>query len=118
MGSESDECCRDGVILGVDGGTTSTICVCLPLLPFSDHRRLPDPLPVLGRAAAGCSNHNSVGEYAARVTLEQVIAEALSKAGKDHSAVLAVCLGVSGVNHPSDQERILNWMRYFVSVQI
>ncbi|KAK4399425.1 N-acetyl-D-glucosamine kinase [Sesamum angolense] len=95
MGSESDECCRDGVILGVDGGTTSTICVCLPLLPFSDHRRLPDPLPVLGRAAAGCSNHNSVGEYAARVTLEQVIAEALSKAGKDHSAVLAVCLGVS-----------------------
>ncbi|KAL2244609.1 N-acetyl-D-glucosamine kinase isoform X2 [Sesamum indicum] len=112
MGSESDECCRgDGVILGVDGGTTSTVCVCLPLFPFSDHRRLPDPLPVLGRAAAGCSNYNSVGENAARVTLEQVIAEALSRAGKDHSAVLAVCLGVSGVNHPSDQERILNWMR-------
>lgn len=63
MGSESEELCSAGerVILGVDGGTTSTVCVCLPLLPFSDHRQLPDPIPVLGRAAAGCSNHNSVG---------------------------------------------------------
>jgi len=48
-----------GVILGVDGGATSTVCVCLPL--FSDPASLPDPLPVLGRAVAGCSNHNSVG---------------------------------------------------------
>lgn len=45
-----------GVILGLDGGTTSTICVCIP---FSDH--LSDPVPVLSRAVAGCSNHNSVG---------------------------------------------------------
>ncbi|KAK6150146.1 hypothetical protein DH2020_017671 [Rehmannia glutinosa] len=110
MGSESDEC-STAVILGVDGGTTSTICVCLPLLPFCEQHQLPDPLPVLGRAAAGCSNHNSVGENAARETLEQVINEALSRAGKNRSAVLAICLGVSGVNHPSDQERILNWMR-------
>lgn len=56
-----------------------------------------------------------VTENAAKETLEQVIKEALSRAGKNHSAVLAVCLGVSGVNHPSDQERILNWMRYCVS---
>ncbi|KAG6416789.1 hypothetical protein SASPL_124227 [Salvia splendens] len=113
MGSESEEgrSAEEGVILGVDGGTTSTVCVCLPLLPFSDHRQLPDPIPVLGRAAAGCSNHNSVGETAARETLEQVINEALSRAGKNLSAVLAICLGVSGVNHPSDQERVLNWIR-------
>lgn len=45
-----------GVILGLDGGTTSTICVCIP---FSD--QLADPVPVLARAVAGCSNHNSVG---------------------------------------------------------
>lgn len=52
---------REGaeVILGLDGGTTSTVCICMPLIPFSD--RLPDPLPVLARAVAGCSNHNSVG---------------------------------------------------------
>lgn len=56
-------------------------------------------------------------ETAARETLEQVINEALSRAGKNLSAVLAICLGVSGVNHPSDQERVLNWIRYRVSVK-
>lgn len=56
-------------------------------------------------------------ENAARETLEQVIKEALFRAGKNLSAVLAICLGVSGVNHPSDQERVLNWIRYHVSVK-
>jgi hypothetical protein len=51
-------------------------------------------------------------ETAARDTLEEVMAEALSKSGSDWSAVHAVCLGVSGVNHPTDQERILNWLRF------
>lgn len=51
-------------------------------------------------------------ETAARVTLEQVITEALSKSGADRSAVCAVCLGVSGVNHPTDRERILIWLRF------
>lgn len=120
MGSESEECCsgEEGVILGVDGGTTSTVCVCLPLLPFADRRQLPDPIPILGRVVAGCSNHNSVGENAARETLEQVIKEALSRAGKNLSAVRAICLGVSGVNHPSDQDRILNWIRDIFPVNV
>ena len=47
------------VILGLDGGTTSTVCICMPVPPFSDP--LPDLVPVLARAVAGCSNHNSVG---------------------------------------------------------
>ncbi|PIA39819.1 hypothetical protein AQUCO_02600347v1 [Aquilegia coerulea] len=97
------------VILGLDGGTTSTVCICMPIMPFSHN--LPDPLPVLARAVAGCSNHNSVGETAARQTLEEVMAEALSKSGSNRFAVKAVCLAVSGVNHPTDQERILNWLR-------
>ncbi|XP_043700663.1 N-acetyl-D-glucosamine kinase [Telopea speciosissima] len=97
------------VVLGLDGGTTSTVCVCMPLIAFSD--QLPEPLPVLARAVSGCSNHNSVGETAARETLEQVMAEALSKSGSNRSAVQAVCLAVSGVNHPMDQQRILNWLR-------
>ncbi|CAA2980167.1 Hypothetical predicted protein [Olea europaea subsp. europaea] len=112
MGSEFDCCSSEGVILGVDGGATSTVCVCMPLLPFSDHRHFPDPLPILARAVAGCSNYNSVGENAARETLEQVMAEALSKAGLNHSVVRAVCLGISGVNHPTDQEMFLNWIRH------
>ncbi|KAF3631027.1 putative auxin response factor 17-like [Capsicum annuum] len=107
MGSESDEC---QVILGVDGGTTSTVCVCMPLLPFSDIHILPDPLPILGRAIAGCSNFNSVGGDVARETLEKVIAEALFDAGVKQSAVKAVCLGLSGVNNSKDQEKILGWL--------
>lgn len=107
---ESDCNEEEAIVLGVDGGTTSTICVCMPLLSISDNH-LPDPPPVLGRAIAGCSNHNSVGETLARDTLEQVMMEALSKSSSKKSSVRAVCLGVSGVNHPNDQERILNWLR-------
>ncbi|XP_057538757.1 uncharacterized protein LOC130816135 isoform X1 [Amaranthus tricolor] len=104
----------NGVILGVDGGATSTVCVCLPFLPFSDSN-LPDPLPILSRAVAGCSNFNSIGEDAARDTLEHVIDEALSLAYLSRVAVRAICLAVSGVNHPKDQEKVLNWMRKIFS---
>ncbi|KAJ0043961.1 hypothetical protein Pint_18652 [Pistacia integerrima] len=31
----------------------------MPLISLSDH--LPDPIPLLACAFAGCSNHNSVG---------------------------------------------------------
>lgn len=105
MGSESDS---GDVILGVDGGATSTVCVCLPLLRLPD---IPDPLPVLGRSIAGCSNQNSVGEHASKETLLKVMEEALSNAGMKQSHVRAVCLGLSGVNHPNDQEKMLNWLR-------
>jgi hypothetical protein len=44
------------VILGVDGGASNTVCVCIPAAMPSN-----DPLPVLSRTVAGCSNHNSVG---------------------------------------------------------
>ncbi|KAG2304014.1 hypothetical protein Bca52824_032665 [Brassica carinata] len=100
----------DGVILGLDGGATSTVCVCVPFFPYGD--RLPEPIPILGRAVAGCTNRNSVGETAARDSLEQVISEALVQSGSDKSHVRGVCLGVSGVNHPSDQEMVQNWIRW------
>ncbi|MFS8007379.1 putative ATPase, BadF/BadG/BcrA/BcrD type, ATPase, nucleotide binding domain-containing protein [Helianthus anomalus] len=95
------------LILGLDGGTSNTICVCMPIIPFTPNNHSP---PVYARAVAGCSNHNSVGETAARETLEQVMAEALLKSGCSRSAVRAVCLAVSGVNHPTDQQRILDWL--------
>lgn len=44
-------------------------------------------------------------------TLDNVMREALSMAGKDRSEVQAVCLAVSGVNHPTDQKRLLDWLR-------
>ena len=51
-------------------------------------------------------------ESASKDTLEKVMSEALSKSGSNWSAVRAVCLGVSGVNHPTDQDRIIHWLRY------
>ncbi|KAG4962006.1 hypothetical protein JHK85_039453 [Glycine max] len=51
------------------------------------------------------------GKIAARETIEQVMADALSKCGSKRSFVQAVCLAVSGVNHPTDQQRILGWLR-------
>ncbi|CAH9145675.1 unnamed protein product [Cuscuta epithymum] len=105
MGSESN---NGEVILGVDGGATSTVCVCLPLLRLPD---IPDPLPILGRALTGCSNQNSVGEHASKEALVKVMEEALSISGKKQSCVRAVCLGLSGINHPSDQQKMLNWLR-------
>ena len=94
------------VVLGVDGGASNTVCVCIPAaMPFAD------PLPVLARAVAGCSNQNSVGEDKARETLERVMAQALHKARRRRSNVCAVCLAVAGVNHPIDQHRMLDWLR-------
>ncbi|TVU43497.1 hypothetical protein EJB05_09973 [Eragrostis curvula] len=99
-----------GVILGVDGGTTNTVCVCLPAA--MPPPQSPGSVPVLSRAVAGCSNRNSVGESAASETLEHVMKQALALASTDRSAVHAVCLAVSGVNHPSDQQKMLEWIRY------
>lgn len=50
----------DGVLLGLDGGTTSTVCICMPMIIHFSHSQL-QSLPILSRAVAGCSNHNSVG---------------------------------------------------------
>jgi hypothetical protein len=39
------------------------------------------------------------------------MADALLKSGSNRSAVRAVCLSVSGVNHSTDELRVLNWLR-------
>ena len=57
---------EDGVILGVDGGTTNTVCVCLPAaMPPPES---PAAVPVLARAVAGSSNRNSVGGNRRRIS--------------------------------------------------
>ncbi|KAI0507397.1 hypothetical protein KFK09_013522 [Dendrobium nobile] len=109
-----DETSPAGVILGLDGGTTSTVCICMlasASISFGGGGEAAESLPILSRASAGCSNFNSVGEAAAKETLEKVMVEALSMAHSNCSAVRAICLAVSGVNHPSDQQKILEWVR-------
>ncbi|KAL2930509.1 N-acetyl-D-glucosamine kinase [Bienertia sinuspersici] len=54
-------------------------------------------------------------EAEARDTLEHVIDEALSKVCSDRAAVRAICLAVSGVNHPKDQEKLFDWMSFAVA---
>ncbi|ONK65714.1 uncharacterized protein A4U43_C06F180 [Asparagus officinalis] len=89
-----------------DGGVI--VCVCIPASITSSSSA---QFPVLSRALAGCTNHNSVGEAAVKVALEKVMTQALSKAGSNCSDLRAVCLSLSGVNHPSDQQRVLGWLR-------
>lgn len=102
-----------GVVLGIDGGATSTTCVCMRVGIIIDDTEACDPesLPILGRAVGGSSNYNSVGEVAAKNNLEQVMAKTLEKSGTNRFAVRAICLGVSGVNHHKDRQWILNWLR-------
>lgn len=51
-------------------------------------------------------------ESAARETLEQVMADALAKSESTRYSVQAVCLSASGVDHPKDQHRLLDWLRF------
>ncbi|KAJ6894971.1 hypothetical protein NC652_028648 [Populus alba x Populus x berolinensis] len=112
---EGHDHCENGdgsdnrVILGIDGGTTSTVCVCIPLFPSS--KSLPNPTPILGRAVSGCSNHNSVGVTVHVSNPTETAARAHWKRLWPKPSRNQVQIGVSGVNHPTDQERILNWLR-------
>lgn len=59
------------MVLGVDGGGTKTMTVCL------DKEK-----NVIGQFASACSNHNSVGPELAREAIHAGITGALSAAGK------------------------------------
>ncbi|KAL2643801.1 hypothetical protein R1flu_011388 [Riccia fluitans] len=100
----SDGGVKPTVVLGVDGGATSTISVVLSS---------PDPIEpkVISRAVAGSSNFNSVSEATAKLVLESCMAEALMQARIPRVDVQAVCLALSGVNTPPDAERFYLWLR-------
>nr|POE57857.1 hypothetical protein CFP56_49936 [Quercus suber] len=85
------------VVLGLDGGATSTVCACAFHSLTQWNLLLLLSLYYLEPLQGAPSNHNSVGEDAARETLEQVMADALSKCGSNRTAVTAVCFAVSGV---------------------
>ncbi|KAL3696680.1 hypothetical protein R1sor_010756 [Riccia sorocarpa] len=93
------------VVLGVDGGATSTISIVLSTTsPASDPQ-------VIAKAVAGSSNFNSVSEATAKLVLESCMAEALMQACITRADVQAVCLALSGVNSPLDAERFYLWLR-------
>jgi N-acetylglucosamine kinase-like BadF-type ATPase len=73
------------LILGVDGGGTSTTA----WLADCDGK-------VLGRGVAGPSNIKAIGESAARDGLDNSIRLAFADAGLETGPVAAVCLGLAG----------------------
>lgn len=110
------------VVLGVDGGATSTVCVALECTEStdtradgctdgSDGRPEDEENRIVGRGVAGCSNSNSVGETAARRALEDAMAAALTAGSLPRAAVRSVCLCLAGVDRPDDVSMVTRWMR-------
>eukprot|EP00271_Cylindrocystis_brebissonii_P010484 TRINITY_DN26678_c0_g1_i1.p1 TRINITY_DN26678_c0_g1~~TRINITY_DN26678_c0_g1_i1.p1 ORF type:complete len:366 (+),score=39.95 TRINITY_DN26678_c0_g1_i1:222-1319(+) len=112
-------CSNDGlhVVIGVDGGGTSTTAVVLGIETFKRQGALGDSwvkaseIEILGRGCAGSSNVNSVGEVRARGALEESMAAALRAAKLPRAAVRAVCLGMAGIDTPADAVPVRGWMR-------
>ncbi len=84
-----------GVVVGVDGGGTSTEVVVADLAG-----------EVLASAWAGGSNHESIGLGAMADVLASAVDEALASAGASRTDVVASVFGLAGVDWPSDVERV------------
>jgi len=90
-----------GVCLGVDGGGTKTLCVCVDIQNGA----------VLGSSEEGCTNWNSVGSDAAKHNLLSSFRQALKNANVAESQVKGVCLGMSGVDRPQDIIKVASWVK-------
>lgn len=88
----------DRLILGLDGGGTSTI-VWLANAAGT----------ILGRGQGGPSNQKAVGSEAARHAIEQAIGLAFEDAGRARKAVEVACLGLAGFDRPEDRALLQSW---------
>lgn len=89
--------CHADLVLGIDGGGTSTIA----LLARGD--------TILGHGAAGPSNLYGVGRQRALQAIDDAIERAFSQAGIARGRVASVCLGMAGSGRPDDRQTILDW---------
>ncbi len=87
------------IVLGVDGGGTKTSCVAV------DRQG-----KVVGQGRAASSNRNSVGDDQARANLYQAMAEALQQATGHAQAVMAICLGMAGVDRAPERALVTSWV--------
>jgi N-acetylglucosamine kinase-like BadF-type ATPase len=86
------------ILLGVDGGGTST------------EAWLAEPgLRILGRGSAGPSNAKAVGPEAARRALDAAIRAAFEAAGLVPVPVAVACLGLAGFDRPEDRRLLAGW---------
>ena len=87
-----------GLLLGVDGGGTST------------EAWLAEPGGrILGRGRSGPSNAKAVGLEAARGALEEAIRGAFDAAGLEPAPVDVACLGLAGFDRPDDRAILAGW---------
>lgn len=88
----------DGLVLGIDGGGTSTVA----WLAGAGGG-------ILGRGRAGPSNIKAIGAAAARQALDRAIAAAFADAGQSPAPTLAACLGLAGFDRPEDRALLQAW---------
>src|SRR6185437_1017945 len=86
------------MVLGVDGGGTSTEA----WLAEAGGE-------VIGRGASGPSNAKAVGLEAARRALDAAIRAAFDDAGLEPAPVEAACLGLAGFDRPDDRAILTGW---------
>ena len=89
---------RPDLLLGIDGGGTSTICI------LADSTGKP-----LGRGVAGPSNIQAVGVDAGLLALDDCIARAFQIAGLPRATVGSICLGLAGVDRQEGLDVINGW---------
>lgn len=92
---------RSDLILGIDGGGTSTKAILA--------RRLADSFEILGRGKSGPCNRQSVGDLNAVSALRQAIHAAFQEATIPFSSVASACFGLAGADRPEDRQYFHQW---------
>src|SRR5689334_17310708 len=85
-------------LLGIDGGGSKTVAL------LADSQQA-----ILGRGAAGASNHNLLGARAAFEALDQAVRLAFEDAKIAPAPPRALCLGMAGAGRPADIALFQAW---------
>jgi N-acetylglucosamine kinase-like BadF-type ATPase len=86
------------LVIGVDGGGTSTVAW------LADAEGT-----ILGRGTAGPSNAKAIGNEPARRALGAAIAAARSDSGIGELSIEVACLGLAGFDRPDDRAMLASW---------
>ena len=90
------------LILGVDGGGTSTVA-------WLADKRLDGEAAILGRGCGGPSNPHMAGSTVVTDNLDIAIEAAFLDAGEPRQQVAAACLGLAGAGRESQHRGLLAW---------
>ena len=97
-GGETETADSTELILGIDGGGTSTEAW------LADRAG-----KVVGKGRAGASNAKAVGAAASRAALNRAIDAAFDDADLTGGPAASACLGLAGLDHPDDRRILKQW---------